>query len=291
MRDRPWMVGVDPSRTLERHENALAEVVQTVFGDGLTPVPPADVDLRAFWNGIPGPVLVIRGEHSDLLLAQTLDMLKSSAPRMQVQARGYFVDNHFEYRAVGDCVNTASIEAEWMRAGLYGADVRALVKGIGQLCRNQVRRRQGPRGERPASRDGRRPGCGRPSRGRRSGCPGERSAGSCERGDRKTGAHRDPNPAANRRIPEADRGTRTPARGARPPAPCRPRRGARPRSRRSGRGRCSTRAAPRRPCRASPSRSRVGALPHTSRTVCSAHHASASCTGAGNISMWKWLKP
>ena len=34
------------SSALERHENALAEVVQTVFGDGLTPVPPADVEKR-----------------------------------------------------------------------------------------------------------------------------------------------------------------------------------------------------------------------------------------------------
>ena len=34
---------------------------------------PADVDLRAFWRGVPGPVLVIRGESSDLLLPETLD--------------------------------------------------------------------------------------------------------------------------------------------------------------------------------------------------------------------------
>lgn len=34
--------------------------------------PPADVDLRAYWNGVHGPVLVVRGEHSDLLLAETL---------------------------------------------------------------------------------------------------------------------------------------------------------------------------------------------------------------------------
>lgn len=31
---------------LERHENAMAEVVQTVFGDGLTPVAPAEVEKR-----------------------------------------------------------------------------------------------------------------------------------------------------------------------------------------------------------------------------------------------------
>jgi pimeloyl-ACP methyl ester carboxylesterase len=32
-----------------------------------------DVDLRAVWNAVHGPALVIRGEHSDLLLAQTLE--------------------------------------------------------------------------------------------------------------------------------------------------------------------------------------------------------------------------
>ena len=34
--------------------------------------PPADVDLRPYWNAVHGPVLVIRGEHSDLLLPETL---------------------------------------------------------------------------------------------------------------------------------------------------------------------------------------------------------------------------
>jgi pimeloyl-ACP methyl ester carboxylesterase len=38
--------------------------------------PLADVDLRAFWSRVPGPVLVIRGEHSDLLLAETLEEMK-----------------------------------------------------------------------------------------------------------------------------------------------------------------------------------------------------------------------
>ena len=37
---------------------------------------PADVDLRAMWNGVPGPVLVIRGEQSDLLLAGTLEEMR-----------------------------------------------------------------------------------------------------------------------------------------------------------------------------------------------------------------------
>jgi pimeloyl-ACP methyl ester carboxylesterase len=39
--------------------------------------PPADVDLRAFWQRIPGPVLVIRGEHSDLLLGETLEEMRT----------------------------------------------------------------------------------------------------------------------------------------------------------------------------------------------------------------------
>lgn len=34
------------SSALERHENAMAEVVQTVFGDGLAPVPAAEVEKR-----------------------------------------------------------------------------------------------------------------------------------------------------------------------------------------------------------------------------------------------------
>lgn len=39
--------------------------------------PPADVDLRAFWRGVHGPVLVMRGEHSDLLLPETLEEMRA----------------------------------------------------------------------------------------------------------------------------------------------------------------------------------------------------------------------
>ena len=39
-------------------------------------VPPADVDLRAFWKAVHGPVLVIRGENSDLLTAGTLEEMR-----------------------------------------------------------------------------------------------------------------------------------------------------------------------------------------------------------------------
>jgi pimeloyl-ACP methyl ester carboxylesterase len=38
--------------------------------------PPADVDLRPYWNAVHGPVLVIRGEHSDLLTAATLEEMR-----------------------------------------------------------------------------------------------------------------------------------------------------------------------------------------------------------------------
>ena len=38
--------------------------------------PVGDVDLRPFWNLVHGPVLVIRGAQSDLLLAQTLEEMK-----------------------------------------------------------------------------------------------------------------------------------------------------------------------------------------------------------------------
>ncbi|HXZ47839.1 MAG TPA: alpha/beta hydrolase [Usitatibacter sp.] len=36
-----------------------------------------DVDLRPYWNAIAGPVLVIRGEDSDLLLPQTLEEMRA----------------------------------------------------------------------------------------------------------------------------------------------------------------------------------------------------------------------
>jgi pimeloyl-ACP methyl ester carboxylesterase len=39
-------------------------------------VPPADVDLRRYWDNVHGPVLVIRGESSDLLLAETLEEMR-----------------------------------------------------------------------------------------------------------------------------------------------------------------------------------------------------------------------
>jgi pimeloyl-ACP methyl ester carboxylesterase len=42
------------------------------FGAGAA----TDVDLRGMWQQVPGPVLVIRGERSDLLLAQTLEEMR-----------------------------------------------------------------------------------------------------------------------------------------------------------------------------------------------------------------------
>jgi pimeloyl-ACP methyl ester carboxylesterase len=41
--------------------------------------PFADVDMRAFWNAIPCPVLVVRGDSSDLLPADTLEEMKKRA--------------------------------------------------------------------------------------------------------------------------------------------------------------------------------------------------------------------
>jgi pimeloyl-ACP methyl ester carboxylesterase len=49
------------------------------IGKNFHAVPPADVDLRAFWRGVHGPVLVIRGEHSDLLRPETLEEMRKRA--------------------------------------------------------------------------------------------------------------------------------------------------------------------------------------------------------------------
>jgi pimeloyl-ACP methyl ester carboxylesterase len=49
------------------------------IGKNFHAAPPADVDLRAYWNQVHGPVLVIRGEHSDLLTADTLEEMKKRA--------------------------------------------------------------------------------------------------------------------------------------------------------------------------------------------------------------------
>jgi pimeloyl-ACP methyl ester carboxylesterase len=46
------------------------------IGKNFHAAPPAEIDLRKFWNGVHGPVLVIRGEHSDLLLPHTLDEMR-----------------------------------------------------------------------------------------------------------------------------------------------------------------------------------------------------------------------
>ena len=42
------------------------------IGKNFHAVPPGDVDLRTYWHAVRGPVLVIRGESSDLLLPETL---------------------------------------------------------------------------------------------------------------------------------------------------------------------------------------------------------------------------
>ena len=46
------------------------------IGRNFHAAPAADVDLRPYWKAVHGPVLVIRGEHSDLLLAETLEEMR-----------------------------------------------------------------------------------------------------------------------------------------------------------------------------------------------------------------------
>jgi pimeloyl-ACP methyl ester carboxylesterase len=46
------------------------------IGRNFHAAPPADVDLRTYWNAVHGPVLVVRGENSDLLLAETLEEMR-----------------------------------------------------------------------------------------------------------------------------------------------------------------------------------------------------------------------
>ena len=45
------------------------------IGHNFHAVPLADIDLTPYWNAVRGQVLVIRGEHSDLLLPQTLERM------------------------------------------------------------------------------------------------------------------------------------------------------------------------------------------------------------------------
>ena len=52
------------------------------IGENFHATPPADIDLRPFWSAVPGPVLVIRGEQSDLLLPEVLDEM-SARPHTQ----------------------------------------------------------------------------------------------------------------------------------------------------------------------------------------------------------------
>jgi pimeloyl-ACP methyl ester carboxylesterase len=46
------------------------------IGRNFHAVPAADVDLRPYWTAVHGPVLVVRGEQSDLLLPQTLEEMR-----------------------------------------------------------------------------------------------------------------------------------------------------------------------------------------------------------------------
>lgn len=51
-----------------RYDPGIAKNFQAAQG--------ADVDLRPYWDAVRGPVLVLRGEHSDLLLPETLEEMR-----------------------------------------------------------------------------------------------------------------------------------------------------------------------------------------------------------------------
>ena len=46
------------------------------IGKNFKAMPPADVDLRPYWALVKGPVFILRGESSDLLLAETLEEMR-----------------------------------------------------------------------------------------------------------------------------------------------------------------------------------------------------------------------
>ena len=46
------------------------------IGSNFHATPPADVDLRPYWAMVHGPVLILRGESSDLLLPETLEEMR-----------------------------------------------------------------------------------------------------------------------------------------------------------------------------------------------------------------------
>jgi pimeloyl-ACP methyl ester carboxylesterase len=65
----------DPCRE-PRRAWQVALPLRPGIGKNFHAVPPADVDLRRYWDNVHGPVLVIRGENSDLLLAETLEEMR-----------------------------------------------------------------------------------------------------------------------------------------------------------------------------------------------------------------------
>lgn len=60
----------------EAHEGRWRLRSDPGIGRNFHAVEPADLDLRPYWNAVPGPVLVIRGAESDLLLPETFEEMK-----------------------------------------------------------------------------------------------------------------------------------------------------------------------------------------------------------------------
>jgi pimeloyl-ACP methyl ester carboxylesterase len=59
-------------------------VYDPAIAGSFTGAPMADVDMSFIWNGIRCPVLAVRGAESDLLLPQTLALMKITHPALQV---------------------------------------------------------------------------------------------------------------------------------------------------------------------------------------------------------------
>ncbi len=62
-------------------EGGYALAYDPAIGNALRTSPPTDLDLWAIWDTVPCPVLLLRGEHSDLLAPETADRMIRTGPR------------------------------------------------------------------------------------------------------------------------------------------------------------------------------------------------------------------